>query len=119
MIDFSQLGEFGEAINAAIDKAAERKISEILSRINEPSEKAKEIKVTLEIIMAKKFLSADETAFLFNCGSDKIYQLVKDARAGKSSHPIPFTPMGDTGMVRFERVKLLEWAMPKPKEQNK
>lgn len=110
-IELSDLGELGEAIKAEIARAAKESVSECLSKAGESSEKAKQIKETLEIIMSKKFLTADETAFLFNCGSDKIYTLVKEAKSGKSKHPIPFTPLGETGMVRFERTKLLEWAM--------
>lgn len=109
-VDLKKFGELGEAIKTAIDTECDNREAKFLLRLGKESEEAKKIKETLEIINAKEFLTADEVAYLFNCGSDKIYKLVKEAKEGSTGNPIPFTPFGDTGMVRFERSKLLAWS---------
>lgn len=110
--DLKKYGEFGEAIQAAIEQTAERTISALLSGINEPSEKAKEIKHKIEAILAKEFITTQEAAYLLSCSDAHIRNMVNESESGKTKNPIPFTRLGSKIIILHTK-SLIEWAMKK------
>ena len=74
---------------------------------------ANECRRKLALINAKQFLKPGEAAYLLGCSDSHLRNLVKKARRGQTSRPIPFIDLD--GTVSFPRHELLKWAeQPRP-----
>lgn len=69
----------------------------------------------LALIKAKEHVTVKEAALLLSCSESHIRKLIRQARKGKSRHPIPFVDM--EGVTVFPLSDLLDWASPKPQLQ--
>lgn len=71
-------------------------------------ERTEKDRARLAAIMAKRYVSATEAAFLLGCSDGHVRNLAKKAKSGSAIYPIPFVDLD--GVVTFPLDKLLEWA---------